>query len=106
MIDINAQIFWPYCITAMLVAAVGVYCILATYNLIRALIGIEILIKAATLLIILAGYITGRTALAQALVITVIIIEVVIMVVAGGVVLGIFKNNGTIDSRELRNLKG
>jgi multisubunit Na+/H+ antiporter MnhC subunit len=99
-------IFWPFCVFAILILICGIYCILMTNNLVRMLIGIEILIKAVTLLIIVAGYITGKTALAQALVITLIVIEVVVMVVAGGLILSVFKHNNDIDSRKLRNLKG
>lgn len=74
--------------------------------MVRAIIGLEIMIKAATLLIILAGYMNGNSALAQVLVITMIVIEVVIMVVAGGVTLWLFRYNKTIDTRKLMELKG
>lgn len=79
---------------------------MATFNLIRALIGVEILVKAATLLILLVGHVSGNGALAQTFVITLIVIEVVLMVVAGGVVLCLFRHNRTIDTRKLNNLKG
>jgi len=84
----------------------GIYCILVSFNLIRALIGLEVLIKAATLLIILAGYVSGRSALAQAIVITLIVIEIAVMVVAGGVAFWAFRYNKTIDPRRLSNLRG
>ena len=44
----------------ILLAVAALYCILFSRNLIRILIGLELLIKAVTLLIALAGYITGR----------------------------------------------
>ena len=55
------MIFWPFtaCVRDALLVA-GLYCMLVTRNLIRALIGVEILTKAVTLLIILAGYVTGQ----------------------------------------------
>jgi NADH-quinone oxidoreductase subunit K len=106
-VNVNpAQVFWSFDIFVILLFIVGVYTILLTHNLIRTLIGLEILIKAATLLIIIVGFLTGNTAIAQAFVITLIVIEVVIMVVAGGVILQIFKTNNNIDTRELTNLKG
>ena len=105
--DANAlNIFWPFGFVIMMLFSIGIYCILATYNLIRALIGIELLIKAVTLLIIVVGYINGRTALTQGLVITLIVVEVVIIAVAMGVVLGIHSKNNSLDSRNIRNLKG
>jgi len=100
------ELFRYFIIFIALLFIAGVYCVLISFNLIRALIGLEILIKAVTLLIILAGYISGRAALAQAIVLTLIVIEIVIMVVAGGVVLWAFKYNKTIDPRRLSNLRG
>lgn len=84
----------------------GFYSLLVSRNLIRVLIALEILTKAATLMIILAGYWTKQTGLAQAFVITLIIIEVVVIAVAAGIVIGIFRHTGTLDTRQLRNLKG
>ncbi|MDD5128400.1 MAG: NADH-quinone oxidoreductase subunit K [Candidatus Omnitrophica bacterium] len=100
------ELFRYFIIFIILLFISGVYCVLVSFNLVRALIGVEILIKAVTLLIILAGYICDRVALAQAIVLTLIVIEIVIMVVAGGVVLWAFKYNKTIDPRRLSNLRG
>jgi multisubunit Na+/H+ antiporter MnhC subunit len=101
-----SQFFWVFSIAIALVMMAGFYCLLLTYNLIRALIGLELLTKGMTLFIILAGYVTGHTGLAQAMAITLIVIEVVLMVVAVGVVLGIFRHNRSIDARLIRNIKG
>ncbi|OGC36809.1 hypothetical protein A2311_02105 [candidate division WOR-1 bacterium RIFOXYB2_FULL_48_7] len=89
-----------------MLAVIGVYCLLYTYSLMRALIGIEILIKAVTLLIIAVGYFSQHLALAQSLVITLIVMEVVIMVVAAGIVLGLHHYQKDLDIRKLRELKG
>ena len=45
-------------------------------------------------------------ALAQSLVITIIVIEVVLVVIAGGVALQVFRHNNDLDTRRLTNLKG
>ena len=95
-----------YAFFIVLLFVSGIYCILVTRNLIRAVIGIELLIKAATLLIIVAGYVSGKVALAQALVITIIVIEVVLAAVAGGIALRIFRYNNNLDARQLNKLKG
>lgn len=89
-----------------LVLLIGLYCILVTNNLIRILIGLELLTKAVTLLIILAGYAVNRVALAQSLAITLIVIEVVVVVVAAGVVINVFANTDSLDAGNLKNLKG
>ena len=99
--------FWPFFVSMVMLFIIGLYCMLVTYNTIRVLIGIELLIKAVTLLIITVGYITNHLALTQSLVITMIVIEVIFITVAMGIVMGIFaQNKGSLDVRDTRNLKG
>jgi multisubunit Na+/H+ antiporter MnhC subunit len=101
-----AGLFSIFSIGVVLTLVAGFYCILTSANLIRALIGMEVLIKGATLLIIVAGKVAGRLALAQALAITMIIIEVAVIVVAVGIVLCVHKHSGSVDAKLLRNIKG
>ena len=105
--DPNAiKLFSIFGIGVVLVLVVGFYCILTTKNLIRALIGVEVLAKGVTLLIILAGYVSKQIALAQSLAITMIVLEVAVIVVAIGIVLCVYKRTDSIESTNLRNLKG
>lgn len=90
----------------VLLMIIGLYCILAAENVIRIIIGIEVLTKAATLAIVLAGYLTGREALGQCLAITLIIVEVAVIAVASGIAVGIFRQNGSLNTSELKSLKG
>lgn len=101
-----SSLFWICGIGIFLVFITGLYGILATVNLVRAIIGLEIMTKAVTLLLIIVGYVTGRTGLAQALAITLIVIEVVIVAVAMGIILCVFEHNKTVDARLIRNVKG
>jgi len=98
--------FWLYFTFVILLLIEGFYCVTVTYNLLRVLIGLEILIKAVTLFIIFAGYLSGNMALAQSIVITVIVIEVVVVVVAAGIILGFFKEYDSLNVRNARNLRG
>jgi multisubunit Na+/H+ antiporter MnhC subunit len=84
----------------------GIYSLLVTRNLLRILIGMEILTKGVTLLLVAAGYLTSRVNVIQPVIITMIVVEVVIIAVAAGVVIAAYRRNGTINIRELRNLKG
>ena len=93
----EARLFLVFGIGVVLTLITGFYSIITTRNLIRTLIGLEVLTKGATLAIIVAGYISGRMGLAQALAITLIVIEVVVMVVAVGIVLGIFRHSKSLD---------
>lgn len=85
---------------------IGAYYLVATSNLVRTLIAIELFMKAATLAIVLGGYVTNKTALAQSLVVTLIVVEVVVMIVANGLVLCIYRNSARIDSNTVENLRG
>ena len=97
---------WLILIFVILLLIEGFYCLVTTYNLLRVLIGLELLIKAVTLFIIAAGYISGNLALAQAIVITVIVIEVVVVVVAAGIILGFFGEYDSLNVRNARSMKG
>lgn len=100
------QVLCIYGFFVILLLVSGLYCLLVTRNMIRAIIGLELLIKAVTLLFIAVGHITGRTALAQAFVITIIVIEVVVAAIGGGIALRVFRHNGDLDVRRLTRLKG
>ena len=91
---------------AILLAAAALYCLMVSRNLIRILIGLELLVKAVTLLIAAAGYASGRIALAQTFIITAIVVEVVVLVVAAGIVVNAYRHNQTLDARSLKELKG
>jgi NADH:ubiquinone oxidoreductase subunit K len=91
---------------ALLVLIVGFYGLLMTRNLIRALIAVEILAKAATLLLVTGGYLAGRTGLGQALAITLIVVEVAVIGVAVGIVLGIYRHSGSLDASDFATQKG
>jgi len=98
--------FWPISIAAALVFVAGVYCLVVSRNLIRILIGMELMTKAVTLMLALAGAVTGRMGQMQALIITLIVVEVVAITVAAGVVVGAFRQTGTVDAKALSDLKG
>jgi multisubunit Na+/H+ antiporter MnhC subunit len=100
------QSFWLYFTFFTLLLIDGLWCMLATRNLVRILIGLEILMKSVTFFLIVAGYLSGRMALAQALVITVIVIEVVVVVVVAGVILGFFRKHDSLDVGNTRSMKG
>jgi multisubunit Na+/H+ antiporter MnhC subunit len=101
-----SQLFWLGLIFIVLLMIMGFYCMLFTYNLLRVLIGLEILIKGVTLFVVLAGYLSGQTALAQSLAITIIVLEVVVMVVAAGLVLAFQLQYDSLNVKNVRNLRG
>ena len=99
--------FFALCMLfVVLLSVAALYGILASRNLIRILICLELLTKAVTLLIAVAGYLTGRMAVAQTFIITMIVIEVVVIAVAAGIVIGVHRHNHDLDARRLNNLRG
>jgi len=91
---------------AAVLAIVGLYCMFASRNLLRVLIGFEILVKGVTLFLVLAGYASGRSGLGQALVITLIVVEVAVIAVAVGIVLALHRHHRSIDTSTVEHLKG
>jgi multisubunit Na+/H+ antiporter MnhC subunit len=102
----STQVLAIYGIGVILLAIIGLYCVVATRNLIRAIIGLVLLTKSVTLLLIVAGSKVNQIGLVQALVITVIILEVVVLTIAVGIVLRLYRHNLSLDSTLLRTLKG
>ena len=106
MIDSLLSLFWVYGIYIIVLSVIGLYCILVTLSIVRTLIGIEVMMKAVTLLIVISGFTCGHTALSQALVVTLIVIETVFIAVAMGIVLGVYRHTKSLDTKNLTNLKG
>ena len=102
----NTSLFWVLASFTVLLFIIGIYSILVTRNLLRILIGMEILTKGVTLLLVAAGFMTGLVNVIQPIIITMIVVEVVIIAVAAGVVIASYRTNGTVNIRSLRNLKG
>lgn len=99
-------LFSLFVIAAILLLVIGIYSLVVTRNLMRILLSLEILTKAVTLLMIGVGYMTGKLAEAQTYVITIIIIEVMLLVISTGILFGVYKANGSLDTKSLNNLKG
>ena len=91
---------------AALLIAIGVYGIIVTRNMMRIILSVEILTKAVTLVMIGAGYETGKMGMAQSFVVTIVVIEVMLLVIATGILFGAFKQNGSLMTDQLNNLKG
>jgi len=62
-------------------AGSGLYCLLITRNLIKVIIGLQLLVKGVVLAFILAGSVTGEMNTAQTLALTVIVADTITAVV-------------------------
>ncbi|OGR42170.1 MAG: hypothetical protein A2X35_06820 [Elusimicrobia bacterium GWA2_61_42] len=84
----------------------GFYCMLASRSIVRQLIGLEIVSKAAMLSVISAGALTDNLVYAQALIITMIVIEVVVVAAGLALLVKNFRLHGSADIWKLDSLKG
>jgi len=84
----------------------GFYGLLISRNLIKIVLALQILAKAALLALVAAGQAAGSIALGQSLALTVLVADTLVAVV--GIALGVQvrRRTGTLDVRELSRLKG
>ncbi len=90
----------------VLMILAGCWCLIRTLHMLKITIGIEVAMKGVTLLLVLAGKVSGRVALSETFVITIIVLEVVVAVVGTGTAVGLFRKYGSMDVRNLSRLKG
>ena len=110
-------------IAAFFLIVLGFYTIIAKYNLIKTVIGLSIADYGVNLLIISIGYNPGGTApiftqgeltaasyfvdpIPQALTLTSIVIGACVTAMSLSLVMKIYEQYGTMDTREVRRLRG
>ena len=74
--------------------------------MIKLIIALQILVKAALLGLIIAGNANGQINLSQSLAITIIVADTVVAVVGIALVVQVRRRIGTLDVRDLARLKG
>lgn len=80
--------------------------LIRTRHMLKIIISLELAIKAISMFLTLGGWLNGNMALAQAFIVTVIVLEVVVATVLSGIAISIYHKHGNMDIRNLRNLKG
>ena len=86
--------------------AIGFYAIAATRNLVKVLLGLQILGKAATLTFVLGGFLLDDLGRAQAIVFTIIVIEAVVAALALALMINVYHSTGSLNVGTLRRLRG
>jgi NADH-quinone oxidoreductase subunit K len=85
---------------------VGLYGLLVTRNLIKIVVALQILVKAAVLALVAAGYVSGQVNLGQSLAVTVIVADTVVAVVGLALAVQVRRCFGTLDVQALSELRG
>jgi NADH-quinone oxidoreductase subunit K len=84
---------------------IGLYGLLVIRNLIKIVIALQILAKAAVLAIVAAGSVSGQINLGQSLAVTVIVVDTVVAVVCLALAVQAQRRSGTLDVNQLSTLK-
>jgi len=84
---------------------VGLYGLLVTRNLIKLIVALQILVKAAMLALILAGRINGQTSLGQSMALTVIVADTIVAVIGLALAVQVRRHFGTLDVQALSTLR-
>jgi NADH:ubiquinone oxidoreductase subunit K len=106
MIDLMTDIVTTHVTVALVLFLLGLYCVLSKRNLIKIVIGIEVMNKAVILNFITAGYYQNNLSIAQAIVVTVILIDAVVVAVLFALIVNVFRHNKSIFAEDVARLKG
>jgi NADH-quinone oxidoreductase subunit K len=84
---------------------VGLYGLLVTRNLIKIVVALQIMVKAAILALVMAGSARGQVNLGQSLATTVIVADTVVAVVGLALASRVRRHFGTLDVQALSTLR-
>ena len=84
---------------------IGLYALLITRNLIKVVIGLQMMVKGAILALVLAGGLSGQVNLGQSLALTVVVADTIVAVIALALAVQIRRHCGTLDLNDLATLR-
>ncbi len=84
---------------------IGVYGLLASRNLIKVIVALQILVKGALLALVLAGRMNGNVSLGQSMALTVIVADTIVAVIGLALAVQIRRHLGTLDVKALSKLR-
>lgn len=85
---------------------IGFYGLLISRNLIKLIIALQVLVKAALLGLIIAGYTNGQINLSQSMAVTIIVADTVVATVGMALAVQIRRRICTIDVKDIAKLRG
>jgi len=96
--------------TVVFIVVVGLigtalYALLATRNLIKVIVALQLLVKGAILALVLAGRLTGQVDLGQSIGLTVIVADTIVAVIGLALAVQIRRYCGTLDLKDLSTLR-
>lgn len=85
---------------------VGLYGLLILRNLIKIVVALQILVKAAVLALVAAASVSGQLNLGQSIASTVIVADTIVAVIGLALAVQVRRRFGTLDVQSLSRLKG
>lgn len=92
-------------VTVIELAALGLAGLLLTRNLIKVVVGMQVLVKGAMIALVLAGSLSGQVQTGQSLALTVIVADTIVSVVALAFAVQVRRHFGTLDLQALSTLR-
>lgn len=89
----------------VILLGIGLYALLVSRHLIKAIIALQIMVKSAILALVIAGEAVGRIQLAQSIALTVIVVDTIVAVLALALVVQIKRRTGVLDAADLARLQ-
>jgi NADH:ubiquinone oxidoreductase subunit K len=105
----SAEMIWLDALNTVLVIAlflIGLFCLLTRRNAIKQVIGLKIMLQGVTLGLIHAGHSRGDVRFAEAMVVSALIVETVIIAIAVVLIVNIFRRYPSGDVDQLDQLRG
>jgi NADH:ubiquinone oxidoreductase subunit K len=99
----TVQAIW---LAVVALLAVGLYALLVSRNLIKIVIALQILVKAGLLALVAAGVMSGQLNLGQSVAATVIVADTIVAVAGLALAVQVRRRFGTLDVKELAELRG
>lgn len=95
-----------YLILSVILFILGWICLISQKNAFKQVIGLKIMLQSVTLTLVLAGWYHNNLNLVQAMVISALVVEVIVIALALAMIVSIYRDapNGNIDL--LRKLRG
>ncbi len=87
------------------VLGIGIYGLLASRNLIKVIVALQILVKGAMIALVLAGRLRGAVNMGQSLAMTVIVADTIVAVIGLTLAVQVRHRFGSMDIKDLTSLR-
>lgn len=84
---------------------IGLYGVMVSRNLIKVIVGLQLLVKGGMLALVLAGRLNGQVTTSSTLALTVIVADTIVAVIGLALAVQMRRHFGTLDTKSLSNLR-